>query len=163
MNTFMHPAFRDARPDDRADNPSPRTLTVRTAPSMASPTVLLVDDDSVVRAIFADAFRLAGFRVVEATNGREALAQLWRGRFDLIVADLFMPEMDGLELLRTLQRQRSSTPVIAVSAGGELEQLQMLDLARALGAARVLEKPVAIADLIGAARELVPEDSPSAG
>jgi CheY-like chemotaxis protein len=130
---------------------------------MRAPTVLLVDDDPGVREIFGEALRLAGYRVVTAADGRAALAELGHGPIDLIVADLFMPEVDGLELLRRLRRQESRTPVIAVSAGGELEQVQLLELARALGAARVLEKPVAVAELVGAVRELVPAGPPPAG
>jgi CheY-like chemotaxis protein len=130
---------------------------------MAAATVLLVDDDPGIRDILGEALRLAGYRVVTAADGGEALAELERGPVDLIVADLFMPEVDGLELLRSLRRQGSRMPVIAISAGGELEQVHLLQLARALGAARVLQKPVAVADLIGAVRELVPEASSPAG
>jgi two-component system chemotaxis response regulator CheY len=123
---------------------------------MTAPRALVIDDEPLVLEVFAQALERAGYDVVTARNGREGLHEFRRGRVDLIVTDLFMPEVDGLEFLRALRAVNATVPVIAISGGGELERADLLPLARALGAAHVLAKPVELADLVAAARALVP-------
>lgn len=65
--------------------------------------VLLVDDEPIVRRVLAAQLAASGLTVVEAANGREALAALSVRRFDLLITDLLMPEMDGHELLSRVQ------------------------------------------------------------
>jgi two-component system, chemotaxis family, chemotaxis protein CheY len=83
-------------------------------------TVLIVDDSSVMRKIVERALRQAGLdltRVIEAGSGREALAALARERVQLIVSDINMPIMDGLEFLRQAQSQSlaQGAPVVMIT------------------------------------------------
>jgi two-component system, chemotaxis family, chemotaxis protein CheY len=76
--------------------------------------VLIVDDAGLVRLFYRSALEDAGFEVAEALNGLEALEQLVDGRFDLLVVDVNMPQMDGLSFLKALRAK--SLPLAAVPA-----------------------------------------------
>jgi CheY-like chemotaxis protein len=105
--------------------------------------VLLADDDPILREIAGEHLRSAGFQLTLAVDGREALKAAQARRFDLIVTDMVMPNLDGIELLQALKTTSPDTPVIAISAGfagGNAELL--LQAARAIGAVSVLEKPL---------------------
>jgi len=81
-------------------------------------TILVVDDDSSMRFLFKVLFESAGFEVVEAHHGANALERLRDIRPDLVVTDLMMPVMDGRELIAALRSdpETASIPVIATSA-----------------------------------------------
>jgi hypothetical protein len=84
----------------------------------AGRTVLVVDDDTVTRTLMRRMVEREGFEVVEATNGREALARIEARAPQLVLLDLMMPEMDGFELVATLRRDPrwGSLPVVVVTA-----------------------------------------------
>jgi len=67
--------------------------------------VLVVDDANLVRRFYRDALERAGFEMVEALNGLEALEKIALDAFDLVIVDVNMPQMDGLTFLRVLRRQ----------------------------------------------------------
>ena len=81
---------------------------------MRMPTMLIVDDDPAWRGLLSAEFE-AGFRLVEASDGIEALAQLDRARPDIIVLDLRLPRLNGLDFLRALERKGLATPVVVCS------------------------------------------------
>lgn len=86
--------------------------------------ILLVEDDEALRYVYArmHAWQENGFCLAaQAANGKQALEQMDKERFDLIVTDIRMPFIDGLELLRELRRRGIQTPVILVSSYGEFE------------------------------------------
>ena len=80
----------------------------------APPKILVVDDEEVIRQLCVHA--LSAYQVCEATDGTEALALLEHNRFDLILTDVMMPEMGGLELLRTI-RERAPNQVVVIMTG----------------------------------------------
>src|SRR5579883_1642186 len=77
--------------------------------------VLLVDDEEAVRRASARVLGAEGFEVVQAGDGREALGQLERGQFDVVVSDVMMPNMSGLDLLRTIRQRDLELPVILLT------------------------------------------------
>jgi len=82
--------------------------------------VLVVDDTEDIRVAISDVLLEAGFEVVGAADGIEALAVLERDKISLVVSDVNMPRMDGFELVRAIKRRYSRMPVImASSADGQ--------------------------------------------
>lgn len=82
------------------------------------PRILIADDEPNIREVISFALERAGFATVTARNGNEALQQFRRGPLDLIVLDIGMPEMDGLELCRQI-RKTSDVPILFLSARDE--------------------------------------------
>jgi CheY-like chemotaxis protein len=101
-----------------------------------APHVLLVEDDSDTREMYSFYLSYSGLHVTEARTGRRALERAREDRPDVVVTDIAMPEMDGLELSRRLRAEEPThdVPIIAVSG-------QASDRARQAGADVVLEKP----------------------
>jgi two-component system chemotaxis response regulator CheY len=92
---------------------------------------LIVDDSATTRAIIRRTIRLTGVpvdAVLEASNGNEALETLARERVDLVLADLHMPGMDGVELMKNMQRDQLLTtiPVVIVSADPNISRIEDL-------------------------------------
>ncbi|MBN6885739.1 two-component system, OmpR family, response regulator [Cytobacillus horneckiae] len=83
-------------------------------------TILIVDDDQHVRYLVKDNLIKEGFRIVEAADGNEALAKLEKEDFDLAIADIMMPNMDGYELTKRI-RSQYDLPVILLTAKGQIE------------------------------------------
>ncbi len=101
--------------------------------------ILVVDDEDGVRSFLAEALEDAGHSVAEAGDGDEATERLRREPFDLLVTDLRMPRMDGLELVRVARAERPEMRVIVLTAHGTVEAA--VELTR-LGAFELLEKPI---------------------
>ena len=132
-----------------------RTLSGSSEPESAASErtlhghVLVVDDNSVNRKIMARQLELAGASTDAAAGGEEAL-ELWRkGAYDLVLADLQMPTMDGFELARRIREselteQRARTPILAVTASTLEEQEQK---SRAVGMDGFITKPIGIEQL----------------
>src|SRR5216117_2422014 len=83
-----------------------------------SSTILLVDDEDAVQKLLAYPLEREGFRVLQARDGEEALARFAEERVDLVVLDLMLPRLDGLEVCRRLRAQ-SSVPIIMLTAKAE--------------------------------------------
>jgi len=103
--------------------------------------LLIVEDSQELARFLERAAELGGHRVVLAGNGREALDRFAEGGIDLMVLDLVMPEMDGLEALDRLRKMNPSCPVLAISGGGRVGAEDYLRIAAELGAERTLAKP----------------------
>lgn len=111
---------------------------------MARYTVLVVDDEASLRDFVRRNLEVRGFDVLTAANGLEALALFQANQVDLLIADLMMPHMDGLEMIRRI-RLDSLVPIIVLSALGEES-----DKIRALnqGADDYLAKPFGVGELL---------------
>ena len=104
-----------------------------------SAKLLLIDDDEVVRASLAAYLEDSGFQVLQAGNGLQGLEVFEREQPDLIICDLRMPQIDGLELIRRISQINSEMPVIVVSGAGVMSDAVE---ALRLGAADYLIKPL---------------------
>lgn len=84
-------------------------------------TILAVDDEPHMRRLLEISLRQAGYRALSAGNGREALELIQQQQIDLVVSDLYMPGMNGLQLLEALRKQYERLPFIMVTAQGEIK------------------------------------------
>ncbi|MEK8082553.1 two-component system response regulator RssB [Pseudomonas sp. XK-1] len=105
-----------------------------------SATLLIIDDDDVVRASLAAYLEDSGFHVLQAANGLQGLEVFHSENPDLVICDLRMPQVDGLELIRRINALQVETPVIVVSGAGVMSDAVE---ALRLGAADYLIKPLA--------------------
>lgn len=110
--------------------------------------ILVIDDDAEIRSILADAFTRSGYAVVAAPNGKAGLEEFRQAPSDVVLTDILMPEMDGLETVRELRRVRPEVKIIALSGGGRYGNFTNLDVAQQLGASGVFQKPVSIQALL---------------
>jgi len=84
-----------------------------------APRILLVDDEQPIQTLLSFPLQRDGYEVVHASDGREALARFGEQSFDLVVLDLMLPRMDGLEVCKRLRGQGSTVPIIMLTAKSE--------------------------------------------
>jgi DNA-binding response OmpR family regulator len=84
-----------------------------------APRILLVDDEQPIQTLLSFPLQRDGYEVVQASDGREALARFDEQQFDLVVLDLMLPRMDGLEVCKRLRAQGSTVPIIMLTAKSE--------------------------------------------
>ena len=113
--------------------------------------ILIVDDEPRIRDLIREHLQYAGFTCEEAGDGTAALSVLSQGGIDLVILDIMMPKMDGMEVLRRLRQQGKSIPVLMLTARGEVED-KVLGLDS--GANDYLTKPFATEELLARIRAL---------
>ena len=118
-------------------------------------TILLIEDDSAVRDVTAQILRHASHVVDEASDGRAGLTRYGAAKHDLIITDIVMPDMDGIELITKLRNTTPRPRIIAISGGSRFSQLVYLPTAKQLGAQRTLAKPIHPEALLRAVAEVL--------
>ena len=127
---------------------------------MKAGRILLVDDEYDIQEIVAEILEDAGFRVIVAKNGREALERLEEDPVDLIVLDIMMPIMSGPEMVRELRKRydaRRIPPILMISAGTEGRAI-----ARELGC-NFLVKPFDVDEILEETRRLIGPSGATSG
>jgi CheY-like chemotaxis protein len=121
-------------------------------PGVRRARVLVADDDEAVLRMAGQILAGEGFDVVAVENGRAALSAVEAGGIDLAIVDLVMPEVDGIEFIKTLRDRGSAVPIIAISGafGGHF-----LRVARAMGAREAILKPFSAEDLAGSVKRVL--------
>ena len=109
------------------------------------PSVLVVDDDSTVREVVASYLEQAGYLVTQAGDGEQALAAARHAAPDLVVLDLMLPRLDGMEVFRRLRARRGDLPVVMLTARGD-ESERVLGLE--MGADDYVTKPFSARELV---------------
>lgn len=146
-------------------DPAPETCSqspVSENQSSSAPVILVVDDEQGVREIFAEALRLSGYTTHEAADGSAALKILNSQAVDLLMTDILMPDVDGLELIMAARRAHPDLKVIAMSGGGRTAAEVLINIARRLGVQRTLEKPFELSQLLAEVKALVGDPVPQA-
>jgi CheY-like chemotaxis protein len=119
--------------------------------------ILVIDDDDTVRDATASFLESEEFEVVAVADGLSGIEEIKKGRFDLVVVDVFMPGMDGLETTRAIRQLDAAVPVIAVSGfmlgNWRLEMPNFDTMAAEVGAFWTLYKPFRPAVLMQTIRE----------
>ncbi len=114
------------------------------------PRILVVDDSAGLREIMSIGLRASGYEVAQAGDGRRALRLQREKPYEVIVTDLFMPEMDGIETIQTLRQEFPDIAIVAISGVPTRTGADFLEVAAKLGADRVLRKPFTIPELVEA-------------
>jgi CheY-like chemotaxis protein len=125
--------------------------------------ILVVDDDAAVRGAIKMVLEQDGHDVTLAANGRSGIAAVEAGAFDLVICDIFMPGMDGIETIHDFHRLNPRMPVIAMSGfmfrDAQTPAPDYLGLSTKLGAAYSLRKPFRPYELLEAVRQCMAEAS----
>jgi CheY-like chemotaxis protein len=109
--------------------------------------ILLAEDDPAVRATVRAVLKRLGHEVTEAADGAAAIKQIEAETFDLVITDVIMPEVEGLEVVRAVRSRRPDCPIIAMSGGGRIAKEEILTWAEKFGARYVLPKPFSADEL----------------
>jgi CheY-like chemotaxis protein len=115
---------------------------------MKALSILIVDDEEAIRELLVKFFKPSGNPVSCAANGFEALRILEKQDFDLVITDVLMPEMDGIELIPRIRKRRPQAYILAMSGGGHSFMGDYcVKLAASLGAHAVIMKPFNLAEM----------------
>ena len=114
-------------------------------------SILVVDDDPNVLKMLSMILTGAGYRVVEAADGKEAVVRFSESPTDMLITDLIMPEQEGVETITRLLREQPRLKTIAISGALRGNYLRM---AGALGAQALLQKPLSKQDLLATVKRL---------
>lgn len=120
-----------------------------------SNTVLVIDDDIQFQKYLSELLELEGYEVFKAGDGEEGMIAYERHQPKLIITDLVMPLIDGIEVILKVRNHNKEVPIIAISGGNRGFGGDYLNAAKKLGASAVFEKPIDSAQLLGVVSELV--------
>jgi len=117
-------------------------------------TILVIDDEDQMRSMLRTMLERAGHTVLDAQDGKVGQSILSGQPVDLVITDILMPERDGLEIIRAIQRSAPGVKIIAISGGGRTGKLDFLEEAKEFGAHSVLHKPFGSKELMDAIEAL---------
>ena len=120
--------------------------------------ILVIDDEQSVGELIKVLLTRDGYDVTTAANGREALKQVEILRPDLVITDITMPDMEGMELISILRKQHGDLPIVAMS--GNVVGRSFLKVTEVLGAAATLNKPFSTQELTDVVRAALPSIEP---
>ena len=115
--------------------------------------ILVVDDDPNIRQMLRSMLEREGYDVEVAANGLECMKFFRSAPAELVIADIIMPEQEGIETIRQLRAEYPECRIIAISGGGRIGPSDYLSMAKLLGATHTLAKPFDRTQLILAVRE----------
>ena len=147
-------AWLDSQRPRGGSRPAPAAPTRPATPGNARPRVLVVDDEASIRDLLAKTLALAEYDVDVAPDGRSALERMRLYPYDLLIADLKMPGMDGLTVIREAKRYKADLPVIIITGfSTESSAIEAVNL----GVAGYLTKPFRVPQVLAAAAKALGE------
>jgi CheY-like chemotaxis protein len=139
---------------ERAATSTASAVAERPAMRSGRPRVLVVDDEASIRELLSKTLALAEYDVDTAPDGRAAIERLRLGSYDLLIADLKMPGLDGLSLIREAKRLKSDIPVIIITGfSTESSAIEAVNI----GVAGYLTKPFRVPQVLAAAARALGE------
>ena len=118
--------------------------------------ILVIDDDIQFLSFLQEVLFDEGYSVEVSTNGKEGMQRLEQVKFDILIIDMFMPDKDGVEVLREIRQKKIALKIIGISGGGRNYSADgVLKIAKILGAEKNLHKPFTKKDLLPVIRELL--------
>jgi len=125
--------------------------------------ILVIDDQKEVLDLLRRYLTATGHEVRTADSARAGRKLFEQSPVDVVVTDIFMPDEDGLEMIMAMRRHHPEVKVIAISGGGALGNVDILQAAQRLGASAVFEKPFDLFQVANKIRELTGGPDPSPG
>jgi DNA-binding response OmpR family regulator len=117
--------------------------------------VLVIEDDEHFRNLTLRWFESYGIEAEGAANGARGLELQRRRPADVIITDIFMPEMEGIETIHDLRKEFPEAKIVAMSGRDPMAKFDVFQVARELGAAKTFRKPFRFEELVAAVRDLV--------
>lgn len=117
--------------------------------------ILIIDDEKDIRIMLREMFEQEGFETTDACGGKEAIKIQLEKPADLIITDIIMPDMEGIETIFEFRERFPKVKIIAISGGGIVKPEAYLDIAKSFGAAYTFTKPVERKTLLCAVRDLL--------
>ncbi len=118
--------------------------------------ILVIDDDLQLRKLLCKILKdNQDHEVYDAANGRQGLELIGQQSIDLVVTDIFMPQEDGLGIIMEIHDNFPEIKIIAISGGGNIEDMDFLKLASHLGAQKVFQKPLDNAAFLATVKEML--------
>ena len=114
--------------------------------------ILIIDDEPAIRRLLVRVLRKAGHTTHEASNGDEGIELFHQVHPELVITDIVMPDMEGIEMIRKLRQAAPTLPILAISGSGTPLYLRA---ATGLGATAALAKPFDIAELLSVVGHLL--------
>ena len=118
-------------------------------------TILVIEDDADLRLTLKRLLQSHDFNVLDASDGRKGLNACGEHDVDLVITDIFMPEVEGLQTIITLKENFPMIKVIAISGGGKMQYTEVLESTVEFGADRAFKKPVDMDVLLDALNQLL--------
>jgi CheY-like chemotaxis protein len=103
--------------------------------------ILVIDDDALIRNMVSSSLMKAGHEVECAENGVDGLRKAQENPPELVITDMLMPDMEGIETIMEMRSKNPNIGIIAMSGGGSTGNMDFLEMASRLGAQHVLKKP----------------------
>jgi len=123
--------------------------------SVTSKTILVVDDEEPFRDFMTALLEKNNYNVLVAENGIVGEQKASEHKPDLIITDIVMPDMEGVEFIKSIRETDTVTPVIAVTGGNRVNAYSYLSMSKKLGANAILAKPFSKADILKTINELI--------
>jgi DNA-binding response OmpR family regulator len=115
-------------------------------------TVLVIDDEPSLRKTLRNSLEEAGYRVLEAGDGREGLQKFAAERPDVVLTDVIMPTIEGIETIIEMRKIDANARIIAMSGGGRLDAADVLGVASKFGTNATIRKPFRMAEMLNVVR-----------
>ena len=125
-------------------------------------SILIIDDEDPVREMLRRLLERVGHTVYEATDGKTALRMFTGNPTDLVISDIYMPEMDGIEFLFRVREAFPEARVIALSGGSFIGKEEVLRDAAQLGAVGILKKPFSVEECLEVVQSALKADDEGA-
>jgi CheY-like chemotaxis protein len=125
------------------------------------PRILVLDDDKLFRDYLTELLKRAGYDVHALSNGSDVDKLIETERFDAIITDLYMPHVDGIEIVRTVKQHSPNTPLIGITGGALGSRDPSTKAMMALGADAMLTKPIDVPAFFAILRRALNPAAPS--
>jgi CheY-like chemotaxis protein len=136
------------KPFDKQELLSAVSRLLETAAALTRPYILVIDDSVLIRQMLTQVLENSRYEVQCAPDGRQGLQAFRKRQPDLVITDIIMPEMAGIETIVELRKLSRDCPIIAISGSSRFGQVDFLETARQLGATATLTKPLEEEELL---------------